>query len=247
MAQHGIERRSPSVGYLHQVTRRRSGTDPRQSCAPPRRSGRAMDHEPVLISTIAIGLTAAFIGGLIARRVRLPAIVGYIVAGVVIGPFTPGFIADTDIALELAELGVILLMFGVGIQFSIRELLAVRSIAVPGAIVQTIVSGLFGIWLGLGPRLEPGRRARPGARHLDRQHGRPAARAHRPQRARHAAGADRRRLADRRGPAGRPRARAAADDRPDPGPRARRPRPHAPGHARPRSPSPWPRPWRSRS
>jgi monovalent cation:H+ antiporter-2, CPA2 family len=107
-----------------------------------------MDHEPVLISTIAIGLTAAFIGGLIARRVRLPAIVGYIVAGVVIGPFTPGFIADTDIALELAELGVILLMFGVGIQFSIRELVAVRSIAVPGAILQTIVAGLFGIWLG---------------------------------------------------------------------------------------------------
>ena len=107
-----------------------------------------MDHEPVLISTIAIGLTAAFIGGLIARRVRLPAIVGYIVAGVVIGPFTPGFIADTEIALELAELGVILLMFGVGIQFSIRELLAVRSIAIPGAILQTIVAGLFGIWLG---------------------------------------------------------------------------------------------------
>lgn len=107
-----------------------------------------MDHEPVLISTIAIGLTAAFIGGLIARRIRLPAIVGYIVAGVVIGPFTPGFIADTDIALELAELGVILLMFGVGIQFSIRELLAVRSIAVPGALIQTIVAGLFGIWLG---------------------------------------------------------------------------------------------------
>ena len=107
-----------------------------------------MDHEPVLISTIAIGLTAAFIGGLIARHIRLPAIVGYIVAGVAIGPFTPGFIADTDIALELAELGVILLMFGVGIQFSIRELLAVRSIAVPGAILQTIVAGLFGIWLG---------------------------------------------------------------------------------------------------
>ncbi len=107
-----------------------------------------MDHEPVLISTIAIGLTAAFIGGLIARHVRLPAIVGYIVAGVVIGPFTPGFIADTSIALELAELGVILLMFGVGIQFSFRELLAVRSIAIPGAILQTIVSGLFGVWLG---------------------------------------------------------------------------------------------------
>src|SRR5687768_2029814 len=107
-----------------------------------------MDHEPVLISTIAIGLTAAFIGGLVARHLRLPAVVGYIVAGVAIGPFTPGFIADTDIALELAELGVILLMFGVGIQFSIRDLLAVRSIAVPGAILQTVVSALFGMWLG---------------------------------------------------------------------------------------------------
>jgi CPA2 family monovalent cation:H+ antiporter-2 len=107
-----------------------------------------VDHEPVLISTIAIGLTAAFIGGLIARHIRLPAIVGYIAAGVLIGPFTPGLIADTDIALELAELGVILLMFGVGIQFSFRELLAVRSIAIPGAILQTFVSGLFGVWLG---------------------------------------------------------------------------------------------------
>ena len=107
-----------------------------------------MDHEPVFISTIAIGLTAALIGGLIARHIRLPAIVGYIVAGVAIGPFTPGLIADTDIALELAELGVILLMFGVGIHFSIRDLLAVRSIAVPGAIIQTIVSCLFGVWLG---------------------------------------------------------------------------------------------------
>ena len=103
-----------------------------------------MDHEPVLISTIAIGLTAAFI----ARHIRLPAIVGYIVAGVVIGPFTPGLLADTNIALELAEIGVILLMFGVGIQFSFRDLLAVRSIAIPGAILQTLVSGLFGVWLG---------------------------------------------------------------------------------------------------
>jgi CPA2 family monovalent cation:H+ antiporter-2 len=107
-----------------------------------------MDHEPVLISTIAIGLTSALIGGLIARHIRLPAIVGYIVAGVVIGPFTPGLLADTDIALELAELGVILLMFGVGIHFSIRDLLAVRSIAVPGAIIQMVVSALFGVWLG---------------------------------------------------------------------------------------------------
>ena len=108
-----------------------------------------MDHEPVLISTIAIGLTAAFIGGLIARRLRLPSIVGYIVAGVVVGPFTPGLVADPDIATELAELGVILLMFGVGIHFSIRDLLAVRGIAIPGAVGQIFVATLLGIGLGV--------------------------------------------------------------------------------------------------
>jgi CPA2 family monovalent cation:H+ antiporter-2 len=108
-----------------------------------------MDHEPVLISTIAIGLTAAFIGGLVARRLRLPEIVGYIFAGVVIGPFTPGFIADPAIAAELAELGVILLMFGVGIHFSFRDLLAVRRIAIPGAVVQITVATLLGIALGV--------------------------------------------------------------------------------------------------
>ena len=108
-----------------------------------------MDHEPVLISTIAIGLTAAFLGGLLARRLRLPAIVGYIVAGVAVGPFTPGLIADQDIATELAEIGVILLMFGVGIHFSIRDLLAVRSIALPGAIGQITVATVLGVLLGL--------------------------------------------------------------------------------------------------
>ena len=107
-----------------------------------------MDHEPVLISTIAVGLTAAFLGGLIARRLHLPAIVGYIAAGVLIGPFTPGFIADREIATELAELGVILLMFGVGIHFSFRDLLAVRSVAIPGAFVQSTVATLLGIALG---------------------------------------------------------------------------------------------------
>jgi monovalent cation:H+ antiporter-2, CPA2 family len=108
-----------------------------------------MDHEPVLISTIAIGLSAAFVGGLIARRLRLPVIVGYIVAGVAVGPFTPGLIADPEIATELAELGVILLMFGVGIHFSIRDLLAVRSIALPGAIGQITVATVLGVLLGL--------------------------------------------------------------------------------------------------
>ena len=113
-----------------------------------------MDHEPVLISTIAIGLTAAFIGGFIARRIGLPVIVGYIVAGVAIGPFTPGLVADPTIANELAELGVILLMFGVGIHFSFRDLAAVRRIAVPGAAVQITLATLLGtglgVWLGYG-------------------------------------------------------------------------------------------------
>jgi K+:H+ antiporter len=107
-----------------------------------------MDHEPVLISTIAIGLTAAFIGGLAARRIGLPPIVGYILAGVAIGPFTPGVAADPAIATELAELGVILLMFGVGIHFSFRDLLAVRSIAIPGALIQTAVAVALGVALG---------------------------------------------------------------------------------------------------
>jgi monovalent cation:H+ antiporter-2, CPA2 family len=107
-----------------------------------------MDHEPVLISTIAIGLTAAFIGGFVARRLGLPTIVGYIAAGVVIGPFTPGLVADPAVATELAEVGVILLMFGVGIQFSFRELLAVRWIAIPGALIQTVVATALGVWLG---------------------------------------------------------------------------------------------------
>ena len=91
-----------------------------------------MDHEPVLISTIAVGLMAAFVGGFIAKRIGLPTIVGYIVAGVVLGPFTPGFIADTAIALELADIGIILLMFGVGIHFSLRDLAAVRVDRDPG-------------------------------------------------------------------------------------------------------------------
>ncbi len=107
-----------------------------------------MDHEPVLISTIAIGLTAAFIGGLLARRLRLPSIVGYILAGVAIGPFTPGLIADGTVATELAEIGVILLMFGVGIHFSIDDLMAVRALAVPGAILRIIIATLLGIAFG---------------------------------------------------------------------------------------------------
>jgi CPA2 family monovalent cation:H+ antiporter-2 len=109
-----------------------------------------MDHEPVLITTLAVGLTVAFLGGLVAQRLRLPTIVGYIAAGVLVGPFTPGLTADPEIAGELAELGVILLMFGVGIHFSIRDLLAVKGIAIPGAIGQILLVSLLGVALGVG-------------------------------------------------------------------------------------------------
>ena len=106
-----------------------------------------MDHGGELITTIALGLSAAFLAGLLARRLRLPSIVGYLLAGVALGPFTPGFFADPAIATELAEIGVILLMFGVGIHFSVRDLLAVRGVALPGAIVQSTVATLIGVGL----------------------------------------------------------------------------------------------------
>ena len=106
-------------------------------------------HEPALIPTVAIGLALAFLGGLVAKRLGLPSIVGYLLAGVLIGPYTPGFVADADLARELAELGVILLMFGVGLRFSLRDLMAVRAIAVPGAIGQIAVASILGTGLGL--------------------------------------------------------------------------------------------------
>ncbi len=104
-----------------------------------------MPHEISLISTIAVGLAFAFVGGFAAVRLGLPPIVGYLLAGVAIGPFTPGFVGDAHIASQLAEIGVMLLMFGVGMHFSIRDLLAVRRIAVPGAIGQIAVATALGI------------------------------------------------------------------------------------------------------
>lgn len=95
-----------------------------------------MDHNIPLITTIAAGLGLALVLGFFAARLRLPALVGYLLAGIVIGPYTPGFVADTQLAAELAEIGVMLLMFGVGLHFSLGDLLAVRKIAIPGAIVQ---------------------------------------------------------------------------------------------------------------
>ena len=94
-------------------------------------------HEIPLITTIALALSAALLFGLIARRLGLSPIVGYLIAGVLIGPYTPGVVGDAKIASELAEIGVILLMFGVGLHFSLKDLLAVRSLAIPGALAQS--------------------------------------------------------------------------------------------------------------
>ena len=95
-----------------------------------------MPHDTPLIATIVAGLGLAFIFGAIANRFRIPPLVGYLLAGVLVGPHTPGFVADQSLALELAEIGVILLMFGVGLHFSLKDLLSVRAIALPGAVVQ---------------------------------------------------------------------------------------------------------------
>ncbi len=109
-----------------------------------------MPHETPLIATIVIGLTLAFGLALLAQRLKLPLIAGYLLAGVIVGPFTPGYVADQKLATELAELGVILLMFGVGLHFSVRDLVAVRSIAVPGAVGQIAVATGAGAALGWG-------------------------------------------------------------------------------------------------
>jgi CPA2 family monovalent cation:H+ antiporter-2 len=112
--------------------------------------GHKVHHEATLISTIAIGFVLAFSFGYLADRLRLPPLVGYLVAGILIGPYTPGFVADAALSTQLAEVGVILLMFGVGLHFSAADLLAVRGIAIPGAIGQIVVATLLGMgmcWL----------------------------------------------------------------------------------------------------
>jgi len=107
-----------------------------------------MPHHTPLIATIAVGLGLAFIMGVLAHRLRISPLVGYLVAGVAVGPFSPGFVADQELASELAEIGVILLMFGVGLHFSLKELLSVRMIAIPGAITQMAAATLMGMGLG---------------------------------------------------------------------------------------------------
>ncbi|CAG0995164.1 Putative cation/proton antiporter YbaL [Anaerolineales bacterium] len=102
-------------------------------------------HEIPLLINIAVALVVAFLGGLLARRLGLPTIIGYLLAGIVIGPFTPGFVGDTETISQLAELGVIFLMFGVGLHFSLNDLWKVRAIAVPGALGQMTLATLMGL------------------------------------------------------------------------------------------------------
>ena len=118
-----------------------------------------MHHDVALISTMAAGLVYALVGGYIASRLHLPPLLGYLLAGVAVGPFTPGFVADARLAPQLAEIGVILLMFGVGMHFSLRDLLAVRNIAIPGALGQIALAvaltfGVTHFWgWAVGPSL----------------------------------------------------------------------------------------------
>ena len=108
-----------------------------------------MPHDTTLIGTIVAGLGVAFLMGALAHRLKISPIAGYLLAGILVGPFTPGFVADTGLAMQLAEIGVILLMFGVGLHFSLKDLLSVRKIAVPGAIAQIAVATALGMMLGL--------------------------------------------------------------------------------------------------
>ncbi|WP_438481581.1 cation:proton antiporter domain-containing protein [Oleiharenicola lentus] len=117
-----------------------------------------MHHDLTLISTVAVGFVLAFIFGYIVAKVHLPPLVGYLLAGVAIGPFTPdivigpltiGYVADSTMANQLAEIGVMLLMFGVGLHFSAADLLAVRRIAIPGAVIQIVLATLIGVGMAM--------------------------------------------------------------------------------------------------
>lgn len=107
-----------------------------------------MPHDISLITTIAAGLGLAMILGFVAARLRLPPLIGYLVAGIIIGPSTPGFVADMALTAQLAEIGVMLLMFGVGLHFSMGDLMAVKRIAVPGAMLQITIATLLGAGAG---------------------------------------------------------------------------------------------------
>jgi monovalent cation:H+ antiporter-2, CPA2 family len=108
-----------------------------------------MPHEAELITTIAASLGLAMIMGYLAARMKMPPMAGYLLAGIIIGPATPGFVVNVALAGQLAEVGVMLLMFGVGLHFSVDDLLAVRRIAIPGAILAMCASTALGIGLAL--------------------------------------------------------------------------------------------------
>ncbi|HHY50077.1 MAG TPA: sodium:proton antiporter, partial [Alphaproteobacteria bacterium] len=108
-----------------------------------------MPQAAPLISTIVAGFVLAFILGAIANRLRMPPLVGYLVAGVAVGPFTPGFVADVELAHELAEVGIVLLMFGVGLHFSLKDLVSVQAIAVPAALIRILLATALGMGLGM--------------------------------------------------------------------------------------------------
>lgn len=110
-----------------------------------------MEHNTSLIATLAIGFSIAWVLGFLAERIKIPALVGYLIAGIIVGPATPGFVADVHLAAQLSEIGVMLLMFGVGLHFSLKDLLAVKRIALPGAIAQMSLAtalgmGVAGLW-----------------------------------------------------------------------------------------------------
>ncbi len=105
-------------------------------------------HDAPLIATLVSGIVLAFLFAMLAHRLKLPPLAGYLVAGVVVGPFTPGYVADGHIAHQLAELGVVLLMFGVGLHFSLKDLLSVKRVAIPGALGQMAAATVLGVLLG---------------------------------------------------------------------------------------------------
>lgn len=103
-----------------------------------------MHHSLPLISTLAAALGLSLLLGFLATKLKLPTIIGYLLAGTLIGPFTPGFVANSELASELAEIGIMLLMFGVGLHFSFEQLLETRNISLPGALIQMMVASLMG-------------------------------------------------------------------------------------------------------
>lgn len=114
-----------------------------------------MPHDVSLIATLAVGFALALVLGFVAVRLRMPPLVGYLVAGILIGPATPGFVADVGLAAQLAEIGVMLLMFGVGLHFSLNDLMAVKRIAVPGAIFQIVAATVLGMAAAMSWGWEP--------------------------------------------------------------------------------------------